>query len=130
MELLKTVMAKIVGGACALAVIVGGISWWRMDGETRSMILGGAGRITGWLAIVMLFPFAAFFIIARVARIESNFAAGLLVLVITALEVVLLAWLFNWNIRGAPAWTFLVAAALLAGVYNLLACDWIAEKLE
>src|SRR5687767_2551969 len=108
MELLKTVTAKIVGGACALAVIVGGISWWRMDDETRSMILGGAGRITGWLAIVMLFPFAAFFIIARVARIESNFAAGLLVLVITALEVVLLAWLFNWNIRGAPAWTFLV----------------------
>ena len=32
--------------------------------------------------------------------------------------------------RGPTAWTFFAAATLFAGVYNLFACDWIAEKIE
>ena len=39
MDLLKTVTGKVVAGAVALAVIAGGISWWRMDEATRQMLL-------------------------------------------------------------------------------------------
>jgi hypothetical protein len=46
----------------------------------------------------------------------------------TAIEATVLAWLFGWSVGGATAWVFYAAAVLLAGVYNLLACDWIAEK--
>ena len=30
---------------------------------------------------------------------------------------------------GPTAWIFVAAGGLLAGVYNLLICDWIAEKV-
>ena len=45
MDLLKTVTGKVVAGAVALAVIAGGISWWRMDEATRQMLLSGSGKI-------------------------------------------------------------------------------------
>jgi FtsH-binding integral membrane protein len=129
MDLLKTVTGKVVAGAVALAVIAGGISWWRMDEPTRQMLLSGTGRIVSWLLVVLLVPWATFFVTGWVARRESNAAGAVLVLVYTVLETVLLAWLFGFHVPGATAWTFVGAAALFAGVYNLLACDWIAERL-
>jgi hypothetical protein len=47
----------------------------------------------------------------------------------TLVEAILLAWLFGWRFGGPTAWTFAVVGTLFAGVYNLLACDWIAEKV-
>ena len=129
MDLLKTVTGKVVAGAVALAVIAGGISWWRMDEATRQMLLSGTGKIVSWLLVVLLVPWATFFVTAWVAKRESNAAGAALVAVYTILEAVLLAWLFNWHVPSGTAWTFLGAGTLFAGVYNLLACDWIAEKM-
>jgi FtsH-binding integral membrane protein len=129
MDLLKTVTGKVVAGAVALAVVAAGISWWRMDDATRQMLLSGTGKIVSWLFIVLLVPWATFFVTTWVAKRESNAAGAALVAGYTLLEALLLAWLFNWTVPGATAWTFLVVGALFAGVYNLLACDWIAERL-
>jgi FtsH-binding integral membrane protein len=129
MDLLKTVTGKVVAGAVGLAVIAGGISWWQMDPATRDMLLSGTGKIVSWLLIVLLVPWATFFLTVWVAKQESNAAGAGLVLFYTVLEAVCLAWLFNWHVPGATAWTFLGAGTLFAAVYNLLACDWIAEKL-
>jgi hypothetical protein len=128
MEFLKTVGGKIVGGVVALAVVASAISWWQMDAATREAILAGAGKIAAWTGVVLVVPWASFFLIGRVARMEKNSAGAALVLIYTAIEAAVLAWLFNWSIAGATAWVFYTAAVLVAGVYNLLACDWIAEK--
>ena len=129
MDLLKTVTGKVVGGATVLAVVAGGISWWQMDDATRQMLLSGAGRIVAWISIVLTLPWVTFFVIGRVARLESNLAGGVLVLGYTLIELALLGWLFDWSIAGATAWTFVAAGGLLAAVYNLFTCDWIAERL-
>ena len=129
MDLLKTVTGKVVAGAVALAVVAAGISWWRMDDATRQMLLSGTGKIVSWLFVVLLAPWASFFVTAWVAKRESNAAGAALVATYTILEAVMLVWLFNWNIPGPTAWTFLAAGTLFAGVYNLLTCDWIAEKM-
>ena len=129
MEFLKTVTGKIITGLVALAVIATAISWWQMEPATRSMIVSGTGKIVGWVLAVLVLPWATFFVSVRAGKFDSNLAGGLLVFTYTALEVLLLAWLFDFNIRGGAAWTFLVAGGLLAGVYNLFSCDWIAEKL-
>lgn len=129
MELLKTVTGKVVAGAVALAVIAGGISWYRMDDPTRQVLLSGTGRIVSWLLVVLFAPWATFFVTTWVAKKDSNAAGAMLVFVYTALETLLLAWLFKFHVPGATAWTFVGAAALFAGVYNLLTCDWIAEKM-
>jgi FtsH-binding integral membrane protein len=80
--------------------------------------------------VVAAVPWATFFIIARVARADSNFAGGVLVLSYTLIEALFLAWLFSWTLGSPTAWGFFVAALLLAGVYNLLTCDWIAERMS
>ena len=128
MEFLKTIGGKVITGLVALAVIAGGISWYEMDPGTRHQIVAGTGRILGWLGVVIVVPWATFFVIGSVARRESNMAGALLVLGYTVIEAVLLAWLFSWGIRGATAVTFFCAGVLIAGAYNLFACDWIAEK--
>ncbi len=129
MEFLKTVGGKIVGGLVALAVVASAISWWQMEPATRQAILSGAGKIVAWFGVVLVVPWASFFLIGRVAKLESNRAGAAFVLGITAVEAAVLAWLFDWSIPGATAWVFYAAAVLVAGVYNLLACDWIAEKV-
>jgi FtsH-binding integral membrane protein len=130
MDFLKTIGGKIASGAVALAVIAGGISWWRMEESTRHALLTGTGRIAAWLGLVLVLPWASFFVIGRAARLESNLAGGALVAAYTVVEAALLAWLFGWAIHGATAVVFFGAAVLFAGAYNLLACDWIAEKIE
>lgn len=130
MELLKSIGGKIATGAVALAVIAGGISWYRMDEPTRHTLLSGTGRIVSWLGVVLLLPWASFFVIGRVGRLESNLAGAVLVAVYTAVEAALLGWLFGWSLPGPTAVVFFGAAVLMAGAYNLLSCDWIAEKLE
>ena len=129
MDFLKSVTGKVVSGIVALVVIAGGISWWRTDPATRDMLLTGSGRIASWLGIVLLIPWATFFIVSKVARMESNAAGAALIAAYTILETVLLAWLFGWHMPNATAWTFLLVGGLFAGVYNLFTCDWIAEKV-
>ena len=129
MEFLKSITGRIVSGMVALAVIAAAISWWQMDPETRQMLLTGTGHILAWFGVVLFWPWASFAIIARVARMESNLAGGILVGIYTLAEILLLAWLFHWHIPTATAWTFLAFGGLISGVYNLLVCDWIAEKV-
>jgi FtsH-binding integral membrane protein len=130
MDFLKTVTGKVVGGLVSLAVVAAGISWWRMDEATKHALLTNAGRIASWFGIVLLAPWATFFVVGWVAAFQSNRAGGLLVLAYTLLEALLLGWLFHWSLPSPTAWTFFAVGTLLAAVYNLLACDWLAEKME
>jgi FtsH-binding integral membrane protein len=130
MDFLKTIGGKIVGGLVALAVVAGAISWFEMDPQTRHAIVSGTGRILGWLALVLILPWATFFLIGAVSRTQSNLAGAALVFAYSAIEGVLLAWLFGWAVKGAMPVVFFGAAVLFAAAYNLLACDWIAEKIE
>ena len=130
MDFLKTIGGKVVTGLMAIAVIAAAISWWQMDPSTRHDLLSGTGKIIGWFGIVIALPWASFFLIGRVAKLESNAAGGAFVFLFTAIEAVLLAWLFGWAVKGAMSWIFFAAATLVAGVYNLFTCDWIAEKVS
>ena len=129
MDFLKTVTGKVISGIAGLVIVLAGISWWRMDAATKEMLLSGTGKIVSWFGIVMLVPWATFFLIGWVSRMDKNAAGAALVFGYTVLEMVFLAWLFGWSLPSTTAWSFFAVGALVAGVYNLLACDWIAEKL-
>lgn len=130
MDFLKTVGGKIASGLVVLAVVAAGISWWQSDPATRQGILSATGRLTGWVLLVLSFPWVSFWLIGWVARMDSNFAGAMLVLIVSALEAVVLAWLFGWSVHGSTAWVMYAAGVLAAGAYNLFACDWIAERVE
>jgi hypothetical protein len=129
MEFLKTVTGKVLSGLVGLAVMAAAVSWWQMDQSTRDMLVSGTGRILGWLGVVVLLPWASFFVVTWVGRMDSNRAGAVLVAGYTLGEALVLAWLFDWSLPGHAAWTFFVVGVLLGAVYNVLVCDWIAEKL-
>ncbi len=130
MDFLKTLAGKVATGLIALAVVAGGIAWWQTDPATRHEILSVSGRLSGWAGIVLMVPWAIFWLIGWVARFESNAAGAVLILALTIAEAAVLAWLFHWSLHGSTEWVLYVSANLAAGVYNLLSCDWIAEKME
>jgi hypothetical protein len=130
MEFLKTMAGKVVGGLVALVVIAGGISWWRMNAATKDAVLRNTGNIVAWSGAMLLLPWVTIFIISAVGRMRSNLAGGILVAVYSILELVLLLWLFGWSGHSTTGWTFIGVGTLIAAVYNLFACDWIAEKFE
>ena len=101
-----------------------------MDPANREATVAGTGRIVAWFVVMLVLPWASFPLIRKVATMESNVAGGILVLGYTVAEAVFLAWLFDWQITSPTRWAFLAAATLLAGVYNLFTCDWIAEKVQ
>ncbi|MEM8876075.1 MAG: hypothetical protein AAGD32_17665 [Planctomycetota bacterium] len=129
MEFLKSTAGKILTAALTLAVIVAAIGFWQMEPESRDALVGGVGAAAGWLLAVLFLPWAGFAVIGRVAKADTNAAGFALVGTLTALEAVALSWLFGWNFGGAFAWSMAAAAVLFAAVYNLFACDWIAEKV-
>ena len=137
MDFLKGIAGKIVGGVVALLVIIAAVSWFTMAPADRQQILSDTGRVLkwigiaiGWLLIVAAVPWATFLVIRKAAEFDNNLAGAALVVVYTAAEAVLLGWLYAWRVHGPAAWAFFAAATLVAGVYNLLACDWIAEKVS
>jgi len=127
-EFLKSVVGKLVTGAVVLAVFAAGFAWYQMDPAERSNVTAGAGRIVGWIALVTAIPWLIFFLVQRVAKMDSNLASGVFVLLLTLLEAAGLAWMFHFSVRGGAGWTFFAVGVVLAGVYNLLMCDWIAER--
>jgi hypothetical protein len=128
-EFLKTVGGRIATGAAALAVVVAGISWWQMEPVTRESVIGNVVRGGSWVLVVLLLPWAMFWMIGAVARRDSNVAGAALVGAMTLGEAVWLGGMFGFGGYTAPGWTMFAAAVLAAGVYNLLACDWIAERV-
>jgi hypothetical protein len=129
MDFLKTVTGKIVGGIASLVVVIAAISWWRMDAGTKSWLLNNTGKIVSWFGVILLLPWATFFVSTWVGRMEKNAAGAALVFAYTALEAIMLLWLFDWHPGGGVAWSFFAVGVLVAGVYNLLVCDWIAERM-
>lgn len=130
MDWLKGIGGKILTAALVLGVAVAGYGWYEAGPETRSLILSSVGKIIGWLLAVILIPWASFLVIGWVARKDSNAAGVVLVGLMTIIEAVGLWWLFDFSITGGAAWSMAIAAVLLAAVYNVFTCDWIAEKVE
>jgi hypothetical protein len=130
MDFLKTVTGKVISGIAGLVIVLAGISWWRMDPATKDMLLSGTGKIVSWGFVVLLIPWATFFVVGWIARLDTNAAGAALVFAYTLLEVLFLAWLFGWSLPGPTAWSFFAVGTLAAGVYNFFVCDWIAEKVE
>ena len=88
----------------------------------------GIGRVIVWIGLVLVIPWGTFFGTTAVARRESNAAGALLVFAYTLVDVSLLV-----SLVGFPSGTFAVLAFALGGLvaltYNLLTCDWIAERV-
>ncbi|HEX8322943.1 MAG TPA: hypothetical protein VF595_03425 [Tepidisphaeraceae bacterium] len=125
--LIKSIVQWIIGGATVLAVVAAGVAYFDLPAEQRSAMWQGVGRVMLWAGIVLVLPWATYFVTTAAARRESNAAGVALVAAYTAVDALLL-----YLLVGRPAGTFAVLAVcfglLVSLAYNLLTCDWIAER--
>jgi hypothetical protein len=127
-EWFKTIIGKVVTAGLVLGVAVAVIGWWQMDPANRQAAWDNVTRLGAWGLLVLFIPWALFWLIGWVAAAESNAKGALLVGCITLAEMGWLGFMFGFANYTAINWTFFVAAGLVAAVYNLLVCDWIAER--
>jgi uncharacterized membrane protein (UPF0136 family) len=129
MDLIKKIASIVIGGAVALGVVVGAISWFQMTPDERSALLSTVWRSLAWIGIVLVLPWATYFVTTWVAKRESNGISAALVAGYTLVGLGVLLWLFDFSIRGTTPVVLCVLGGLIALAYNLLVCDWIAERL-
>src|SRR4028118_12136 len=127
--MIQMIAKGVLGGVIALGVIVGAISWFQLTGDQRSAAIGTVGRLIAWVLVVLLLPWATYFITTAVARRESNAAGVLLVAGYTIADILAGALLLGTGWTGTTAAIVGVVGLLIAVAYNILACDWIADRL-
>jgi hypothetical protein len=128
MDFLKSIGGKLATGLVVLAVFACGVAWFQASPESRSAVVGATMKIVGWTIAVLMMPWVGVLVVSRIEKFKSNAVSAGFILALTAVEATLLLWLFDFAPGGATAWTLALAGVLTAGVYNLFACDWIADK--
>lgn len=127
MPFIKSLTQWIIGGVTVLAVVAAGVAYFDLPVAERSALWHHVGRVIVWAGLVLVLPWATFFITTAAARRESNAAGAMLVAGYSLLDAFLL-----WLLVGTPGGVFLILASifglLVALTYNLLTCDWIAER--
>lgn len=130
MEWIKGILGKVVTGAVVLAVGAAAVSWYQMPAADRSIIVSDIGAFFAWAALVVALPWMLALLTRRAARFDSNLAGVVLVAGITIAELGLLVWFFHLNVHAKASWICMIACGVVAAAYNVLTCDWIAERFE
>lgn len=82
-----------------------------------------------WFVVASVLPWATFFLVGWANKAQNNVPAILVLLFWASIDALLALWL----VRGWPAvgqWIVVVVAFLLGGLYNLIAANQIASRLQ
>jgi hypothetical protein len=130
-----TTIGQYVGGRVLTAILVvasaGAVIYFWRNPDNLAAIWGAVKYALVWLGIVLVLPWATFFVTPWVVSKESNFAAGLM-LFGYALADVIVAFLLVGGVRGISflGWCVLLLGFLSATVYNFIVCEYQATQLE
>lgn len=128
-------LAKYIGGKVLTAILVVACSvviiwYYRLPLEDRAAIWNVVRGALVWIGLVVLLPWATFFLTLRVVRADANWAGAVLLAgylladIAFALYLTRGAWGSPW--QGA----IMILGFLCAAVYNFVACEFIADKAE
>ncbi len=127
-------IGKYVGGKVLTAILVvasaAGIIWFWKHPEQLQALWQVIKYVLAWLGLVIVLPWALFFVPPWVIKKESNFAAGLMLAGYLALDVVVALLLAGARGHGTLTWVVLLLGFGAAGVYNFLVCDYHADRID
>lgn len=130
-----TTVGQYIGGKVVTAVLVvatagAGIWFWKHP-EQLEVIWRTIKYVLAWLGLVLVLPWATFFVTTWVVTKESNTAAALMLLAYLVVDIVVAFWLMG-TLSGLStlSWVVLILGFLSAGVYNFKVCEYQAGRLE
>lgn len=119
---------KVLGWIALALVVCGAIAVWQMPGETKAAIWSAVWRTAVWFGLSAGWPWTAQLCIRRIAAAETNWAGVGLIAALTLGNVVLALLLMTGWPAGAWGWISALSALALAGTYNFLVTEYLAER--
>ena len=124
-------VAEKVVGWIALALIVGaGVAIWQMGPVMRGAIWETAWRSAAWIGGAAVVPWTAWFYVRPVLGAGSNWAGVALIAGLCVVDLLLAGALMTGWPSGAWGWLGGIAALGLAGTYNFLVVEYLADRAE
>ncbi len=100
---------------------------YQMPAETKSAIWNGIWRSIVWAVVAAALPWSAKLYIRRVLEAGTNWAGVGLLLVLLAADLIAAAILMTGWPTGGWSWAAGLGALALAGAYNYLVTEYLAE---
>ena len=118
---------KILGWIALAIIVCIVIAIWRIGPERRAAVWQGIWTTTFWVAIAAGLPWSARLFMKRIMDVGSNWAAVGLVGGFVLIDVIA-----GLILKGFPAggwsWFFSLAALAVAGTYNYLVTEYLADQ--
>lgn len=122
----KYLGGKVVTALLIVAVGLIGVYFWRNPDKLEDL-WGTIRSSLIWLGFVAVLPWALFFMPGWILKFESNSAAAILLVAYLICDILMAMWLADWHIEGSLTWGVVIVGFLVAGIYNFLVCDSLAE---
>ncbi len=119
---------KVLGWIALALIIVVGVGVWRMGPEARGAILSGIWYTLVWIVIVAALPWLTRLFIGRLLEIGENWVGVVLIAVYTLIDLIVGVIFLGGLPVGGWGWVVALAALAVAGTYNYLVCEYLAEQ--
>lgn len=119
---------KVLGWIALALLIALGVAVWQTPAATKAAIWSTAWRTAAWLALAALAPWATRPFMRRLVDAGTNWAGIAVLATLTAFDLVAaFALMSSWP-GGGWSWFLCLGLLALAGVYNYLVAEYLAEQ--
>ena len=119
---------KVLGWIVLGLLVLAGVALWRMGPEARSAIWNSIWRTAAWIGLAAALPWVTRLFVSRILAAGSNWAGVVLLAVLTVVDLVVGLILLGGMPSGGWGWTAALAALAVAGTYNYLVTEYLAEQ--
>jgi FtsH-binding integral membrane protein len=126
--MLGRVLEKVLTLIALALVVLAGVAIYRMAPQTRQAIWAGIWRTVAWFVLAAGLPWVGKLFIGRLLEIGSNWAGVVLLSVLTLVDAMVGLILMRGWPSGGWSWLAALAALAVAGLYNYLVAEYLAEK--
>lgn len=128
--MLGRVGEKVLGYIALALLVLGGIAIYQVPAETKGAIWSGVWRTAAWLVFSAVWPWVTWLFIRRIAELGTNLAGLVLVGGLLVGNLIVAALLMTGWPAGAWSWLLGLTLLALAGTYNYLVAEYLAENCE
>ncbi|MBL8880149.1 MAG: hypothetical protein JNG88_13605 [Phycisphaerales bacterium] len=126
--MLSRIAERLLSWVALGLVVLLGVAIYQMPGATKAAIWSAIWRAVVWGLIVVATPWGARLFIGRILLFSTNWAGVLLLAGMFLVDICAGFLLMTGWPDGGWAWFGVIASLALAGTYNFLVAEYLAQE--